>query len=45
MVFSQAHECSQSQQQWEIIYTRCSISYSEEVKRVADNSLSIGETG
>ena len=36
---------SQSQQQWEIIYTHCFQSYSEEVKYIADNRLSIGEAG
>ena len=38
---------SQSQQQWEIIYIyiHCYISYSEEVKHIADDSLSIGKAG
>ena len=36
---------SQSQQQWEIIYTHCCIFYSEEIKYIAENSLSIGEAG
>ena len=32
----------QSQQQWEIIYTHCCISYSEKIKYiVAENSLSM----
>ena len=36
---------SESQQQWEIIYTHGSKSYSQEVKHIAVNCLSIGEAG
>ena len=36
---------SQSQQQWEIIYTHCCKSYSEEVKHIAVNLISIAEAG
>ena len=42
---------SQSQEQWEIVHTtvgnctHCCISYSEEIKYIVDNSLSIGKAG
>ena len=36
---------SQSQQQWEIIYTHCCKSYSEKEEHIAVNRLSSGEAG
>ena len=36
---------SQSEKQWEIIYTYCCKSYSEQVKRISINHLSIEEAG
>ena len=35
----------QSEKQWEIIYTYCCKSYSEQVKRISINHLSIEEAG
>ena len=35
----------QSEKQWEIIYTYCCKSYSEQVKRISVNHLSIEEAG
>ena len=45
MVFSQKHDWTSTKPKTVGNCTHCCISHSEEIKYIADNSLSIGEAG